>query len=290
LRLLGYTQNRLHSVSFTGYSSYHKGVTLAGEQRSHDRVVGYDGNVTRAWHQNAIGVIYMNRKDESLLFHPHRELNFTSKMLLSEYLLGGANKLNYPEGVAVKQAIRIVGEERIQEHDCIMIESSTELKGAFAGHQIEEKHRDILYICPQANYLPLQRISYTLKDGRDVLKSTETVDELMLLEGDVFFPKSISNTLYDESTGAVKHRKAWVLSDVKLSPQYPVDRFRQVEFAPDIIVYLVKDGEIIAAMPTGEYDDVSIEALDGMAREIMDENAIGALRYSEEDQLFNIGA
>ncbi len=250
----------------------HRAISVAGNERSESRITGYDGSTTKSWIQNAIGNIHHNRVADPELFHPFRRVNFSPKVRLSEYLTSGLSRMNVPQNILIRESISLKGTEHFLGQNCIVLVSETELSGTQGGMEVIERHKDCLWISPERNYLPLKHERFKIEGGRERRQITTEVTVLEEIDEGVFFPTAITSCEYDADAAEddrIMTQRIWETKTVDLNPYYPLERFRDVQFGPDAIVYIVKDGDIIAEYGTGANDDVTQPLTKGLRNDRM---------------------
>jgi hypothetical protein len=244
----------------------HLGIKGSGDKGNQSRMTAYDGTVTRSWIQDAIGNIHYNRVEDPEMINPFKLLNFSPQKLLSDFLSSGVKNLGVPEKVRTKQEFRVQGNERVGEYYCIKIECDTTMSGMSGGVNIDEKKIDYLWICPEKNYLPIKIEHFNVENGKAIKQLTRQVEELIQIADGVYFPVKVSES-------SLKTNQIWSFKNIKLNPSYPIEKFRDVHFGKNAIVYFVKDGKIVTEYRTGQNDDLNNDAIEKIINKKSSNNA-----------------
>src|SRR5205085_950101 len=124
---------------------------------------------------------------------------------------------------------------------CYVFECRETTKGTDNGVPVNQMTRSLLWVCPSKSHLPLRREYYLIRKGIEQLEQVSQVEDLMELEKDIFFPKTVATVKYDVSEKKSKPmvRQLWQFERVRLKPNYPPERFGDVTFLDGSPVFVV---------------------------------------------------
>lgn len=233
------------------------GKTGSGADTDSSNRTAYDGKTTRSWIQNRYGNLHVDRWESPLLLKPFKLVNFVGHSSVPEYLETGIAKVKsqIPDGASASETITRGPDAMFLGRQCIVLERRVVWTGMPPDPALREESMARLWICPETNYLPLKAEAYTIKEGREVVDARIQMDSVNEIEPGVFFPLQVTESVYawvggnDGRTPA--NTKVWTFGKVKLRPQYPIERFKDVSFATGALVYLLRDGQIVSSFKTG---------------------------------------
>jgi hypothetical protein len=229
----------------------HHGVTVGKTKTDESFLTGYDGKYTRNWIQHTYGNLHVGQRWESpLLFRPHAFVGLGENIMLSDYLeRGDAKRKARVEnaGYTVRENVAQIEDGVFLGRKCVVIESvSTYRKEGDGGVTFVSR----LWVCPEANYLPVKVEKYKRTEGKDELGETTQVESLKEVEAGVFLPAGATTLGYEDGKAITK--RVWAFGETKLRPQYPVVRFAEVGFRKGALVYVIRDGKIERSFKAGE--------------------------------------
>jgi hypothetical protein len=233
---------------------------LGGKATHHTEQVGYDGHLTRVWNtsepDSSFGNLHLDRMEPTTLIYPHRMIGFCGSLSMRQSLeTGVAGLKGVPPGITIAETIRRLADSEWLGRKCLVLEQRTEWVGAkdASGPQ---RFVNRLWICPEANYLPLKTEHFDLEGDREVLVEDLQVEELKEIEPGVFWPWRVTQhgtdkpaQLGGKPTPATSWE--WTFESVKLRPKYPKERFAEIAFKEGRLVYVVQAGKITGNFVAG---------------------------------------
>ncbi|HUY36866.1 MAG TPA: hypothetical protein VMV69_29370 [Pirellulales bacterium] len=258
------------SSSLTSHSSTHSvhqaglfRIDRSGENQTNvgavpmDRTVAYDGETTKLYSERTIANLSQGRCDDAELVRPHTILSrklLNQGVPLSVFLSGHDAIRSHPLGKlneALTMRVALGGEVTHEGLLCRTVVVDV-LKSSGEVHNRREFHLAI-----ERNYLPLRVLAFTYHVSRDVPVGEGIVTNLLELIPGIWFPSHAEYTGYDQDLLKQEGRRQWTwrnhytVETVSLDPKYPLDFFREVDFAPGTAVYEVEGGKITRSYRLG---------------------------------------
>ena len=262
---------------------YQSEMKTAGNQRlTQVRTAAFDGRITRIQMRNA-GTMYCSRIPDPDVIHPHELFGFTPRIRLSDYLTTGLSDTKFPDGLVFHQTMTRKPNEMFGGIDCNVVEVVDTLTGTFNKRAVNESSRTILWICPERNYLPLRVQTFERVNGEEKMLSVQQINQLTKVGDRLYYPDAIYMIDFDPTprptidpanpaggagagadagAGAAPQakppeppkehrRRAWTIDKVRLNPQIPYEKLRDVKFRDGTTVTIINEGNVLTKYKVG---------------------------------------
>ncbi len=230
-------------------------LTCMGRDRdsSYVRTRLYDGVVTRLCEGAIVNIIDGPPADDHV-FRPHTVLfqDMGYPVPLSIHMQGGAALLKSPGGKGFPADARRIecvclGESKWESHPCVRI--AIRHISTRSGKLWDEF---VIWLATDRNYLPIHYVGYSYRWSSDLAYNEGSVVEFKELTPGVWFPMKTMATMYDHHTlkrdhkQVIKATRTYEVQQVSLTPNHPIEFFRDLEIPEQATVYHVdQDGEIV---------------------------------------------
>jgi hypothetical protein len=151
----------------------------------------------------------------------------------------------------LEQRVVLQGHESVGGLDCAKILIATK-KAEQKPPQQQRESRTFFWICPERNYLPVKCASFHQENMSDHPDNLVEASEWKEIELGIWLPFRSVSTNFENSAGLVASNQT-VVSVVRASlrPQYPASFFQNVPIPAGLVVYVVKEGQIVESYIQG---------------------------------------
>jgi hypothetical protein len=252
------------------------GTSVDGNPIDPDFTLGYDGQLLRSYrHSGKIGNIRQRHDIDSRLFTPHTIVleHHSLRVPLSVLLKGDDAIKAHPGGRNFSPdriEVSYLGDETWNGMPCNKVELD------YVDRKATKRtvnSRSIFWLAPQRNYVLVKHEGYNPVVDSDVIPvEVGTVTEMRELAKGIWMPFAVTITIFSqiaarENRLVESEHKIITVASATLTPNYPLDLFRDIRFPDGAIVYNVdQEGRITSSYQMGAPLDPGVKATGGRWR------------------------